>query len=289
MTKATTGPLVRILTALILALSLVGATAFSVAAAPGTASEAQPVSFQDDASDDDATDDDDGLLELLVEDEDGNPRDGAVFEILELDDDGTDATPVTDGDDGTDDDATDDGTDDGTDDATDDGTDDGDDATRITSSASSGSTASESPVRYFARAPGPEPVEDDGSRLVYELDAGTYLVTMTVAPDGCDLADPLTTDVNDNETTTETVVVSCASFAGDGTGDDDGADDGDGADDDGVGASGDDDGDGAVSSLPSTGQGGNGGASSSAILLLFGAISLVALTAAYAWRQQRTS
>lgn len=144
-------------------MSLVGATAFSVAAAPGTASEAQPVSFQDDASDDD-----DGLLELLVEDEDGNPRDGAVFEILELDDD-----------DGLDDDGLDD--------------------------------------------------------------------------------------------------------------DDNGADDGDDADDDGVGASGDDDGDGAVSSLPSTGQGGNGGASSSAILLLFGAISLVALTAAYAWRQQRTS
>ncbi len=64
--------------------------------------------------------------------------------------------------------------------------------------------------------------------------------------------------------------------------DDDAADDGD---DDGA-ADGDDDE--AVSDLPSTGQGSDGGASGSAIVLFFGAISMVALAAGFAWRQRHT-
>jgi hypothetical protein len=63
-------------------------------------------------------------------------------------------------------------------------------------------------------------------------------------------------------------------------GDDDGTDDGtadDGADD------------GAVSGLPSTGQGSDGGANGTAIVLLFGAMSMVALAAGFAWRQRRSA
>lgn len=44
-----------------------------------------------------------------------------------------------------------------------------------------------------------------------------------------------------------------------------------------------------VSSLPSTGQGSDTNASTSAIMLLFGAMGLVALSAAYAWRHGRTT
>lgn len=51
-----------------------------------------------------------------------------------------------------------------------------------------------------------------------------------------------------------------------------------------------DDGDDAgVSALPSTGQGGNGAISGSAIVLLVGASSLVALTTSFAWRQRWTN
>ncbi len=72
--------------------------------------------------------------------------------------------------------------------------------------------------------------------------------------------------------------------------DDAAADDGDGAADDGTGAS-DDDGDAnvTVNALPSTGQGSNGGDNTAEIALLLGAISLVALTAGFAWRQGRSS
>jgi MYXO-CTERM domain-containing protein len=65
----------------------------------------------------------------------------------------------------------------------------------------------------------------------------------------------------------------------DADGDDDGADDGD---DDG-----DDDG-GDVTKLPSTGQTG-GGTDSSAIVLVLGAMSLVALAGGFAWRQRRSA
>ena len=44
-----------------------------------------------------------------------------------------------------------------------------------------------------------------------------------------------------------------------------------------------------VTALPSTGQGADAGTSSSAIVLLFGAMSLVALAAGFAWRQRRTA
>jgi len=44
-----------------------------------------------------------------------------------------------------------------------------------------------------------------------------------------------------------------------------------------------------VSVLPSTGQGADAGTSGSAIVLLLGAMSLVALTAGFAWRQRRTA
>lgn len=70
------------------------------------------------------------------------------------------------------------------------------------------------------------------------------------------------------------------------------ADDGDGAtpvvdgDDDSAADDGDN---GAVSGLPSTGEGGDGGASGSAIVLLLGAMSTVALAAGFAWRQRRTA
>lgn len=66
-------------------------------------------------------------------------------------------------------------------------------------------------------------------------------------------------------------------------GDDDGADDGDddGAADDG-GASAD------VTKLPSTGQTGNGSDSSTLVLIL-GAMSLVALAGGFAWRQRRSA
>jgi len=50
-----------------------------------------------------------------------------------------------------------------------------------------------------------------------------------------------------------------------------------------------DDDDGDVSGLPSTGQGSDGGANGSAIVLLFGAISMVALAAGFAWRQRRSA
>lgn len=52
----------RLLAVLIMALSLLGSAAFSVTAAPGTASNAQPTSFQDDPTDDDdgTNDGDDG-------------------------------------------------------------------------------------------------------------------------------------------------------------------------------------------------------------------------------------
>jgi len=50
-----------------------------------------------------------------------------------------------------------------------------------------------------------------------------------------------------------------------------------------------DDDDGDVSGLPSTGQGSDGGANGSAIVLLFGAMSMVALAGGFAWRQRRTS
>ncbi len=63
--------------------------------------------------------------------------------------------------------------------------------------------------------------------------------------------------------------------------DDDAAEDGD---DDGAA----DDDDEAVSDLPSTGQGSDGGASGSAIVLFFGAMSMVALAAGFAWRQRHT-
>lgn len=237
MVNKTTGPLVRLLSALILALSLLGATAFSVSAAPGTASNPQPASFQDDAIDDDDATDDDATDDDAVDDDDDGPNDD---------------------DDATDDDATD------------------DDGTPVTS------------VQSFAQAAGPQPVEDDGGRIVYELDAGTYLVTMIAAPDGCDTADPFTTEVNAGETTTETVVLSCASFAGDDGGNGDGASDDD--DDDGgtgTGGSSTSGGSSAVSSLPSTGQGSESGVTGSAIVLLLSAMSLVAITAAFAWRQRR--
>jgi hypothetical protein len=70
---------------------------------------------------------------------------------------------------------------------------------------------------------------------------------------------------------------------------DDGADDGDDDGDD-DGANGDDDGGdtGGVSKLPSTGQGGNS-TDSSAIVLLLGAMSLVALAGGFAWRQRRSA
>jgi len=90
---------------------------------------------------------------------------------------------------------------------------------------------------------------------------------------------------------------------GDGNGDGNGdatdvgqdGDDGDGSADGGAAASDDDDdsstsGSGSsVSSLPSTGQGADSGTSGSSIVLLFGAMSLVALAAGFAWRQRRTA
>jgi hypothetical protein len=63
-----------------------------------------------------------------------------------------------------------------------------------------------------------------------------------------------------------------------GAGDDDGDDDGS-SDDDG-------DDDGGVTTLPSTGQTGNGSESSTLVLVL-GAMSLVALAGGFAWRQRR--
>lgn len=81
---------------------------------------------------------------------------------------------------------------------------------------------------------------------------------------------------------------------------DDGGDDGtaDGGTSGDGGASTDDNGDddsaggtsgGSVSTLPSTGQGADSGTSGSSIVLLFGAMSLVALAAGFAWRQRRTA
>jgi hypothetical protein len=72
--------------------------------------------------------------------------------------------------------------------------------------------------------------------------------------------------------------------------DDDGADTGDDngdGDDDGGKADGGNTG-GGVSKLPSTGQGGNS-TDSSAIVMILGAMSLVALAGGFAWRQRRTA
>lgn len=71
----------------------------------------------------------------------------------------------------------------------------------------------------------------------------------------------------------------------DGSSDGSSGDDGASADDD----NGDDDSAGGVSTLPSTGQGADSGTSGSSIVLLFGAMSLVALAAGFAWRQRRTA
>ncbi len=70
--------------------------------------------------------------------------------------------------------------------------------------------------------------------------------------------------------------------------DDDGGSSADGKDDGGAAAGGDDDDD-SVNALPSTGQGTDSGTSGSSIVLLFGAMSLVALAAGFAWRQRRTA
>jgi MYXO-CTERM domain-containing protein len=70
-------------------------------------------------------------------------------------------------------------------------------------------------------------------------------------------------------------------------GDDDGSDDGDDGDDDGS-SDGSSNGGGNVSKLPSTGQGGST-TDSSAIVMLLGAMSLVALAGGFAWRQRRSA
>jgi len=44
-----------------------------------------------------------------------------------------------------------------------------------------------------------------------------------------------------------------------------------------------------VSALPSTGQGDAAGTSASGIVLLFGAMSLIALVIGFAWRQRRVA
>jgi LPXTG-motif cell wall-anchored protein len=133
-----------------------------------------------------------------------------------------------------------------------------------------------------------------GVGVLNALPTGTHLVTDAQTGVGVDVA------VADNAVTVVTAVFpEGTGDSGDSDGDpdteapgqgNDGDDDGDGSDD------GDDDGDdsgdgstsgGDVSKLPSTGQGSS--TESSTIVMILGAMSLVALAGGFAWRQRRTA
>jgi LPXTG-motif cell wall-anchored protein len=135
-----------------------------------------------------------------------------------------------------------------------------------------------------------------GVAVVNALPTGTHLVTDAQTGVGVNVA------VADNSVTVVTAVFpegtgdtgdsdgdpdTEAPGSGNGTddGDDDGSDDGSDDGDDSDGGSSTSGGD--VSSLPSTGQGSSN--ESSTIVMILGAMSLVALAGGFAWRQRRTA
>jgi hypothetical protein len=111
-----------------------------------------------------------------------------------------------------------------------------------------------------------------GSVLDYLLEPGYYKVTQVLTGAGCDYVDPFRVNVDADETTEVTVVLNC-----DGSGDDgDDSDDGDDGDGDGDGTT--------VTTLPSTGNGADGGMMDTQMLfIVLSVISALVLAGAFGW------